>query len=72
VLHDLSSVAHVAGNVAFLVMFGGIVERALGYLRFLGLYVAAGIAGAALHVLVVPSATVPLVGAFPAVTRRYK
>jgi len=62
-LHDPEGVFHVGGNVVFLVVFGGIVERALGSFRFLGLYLAAGLAGAAFHCLVAPSSTDPLVGA---------
>jgi len=62
-LHDPSSVFHLGGNLVFLVIFGGIVERALGSLRFAGLYAAAGLGGAALHIIVNPSASEPLVGA---------
>ncbi len=62
-LHDPSSVFHLGGNLVFLVIFGGIVERALGSLRFAGLYGTAGLGGAALHIIVNPSATEPLVGA---------
>jgi membrane associated rhomboid family serine protease len=62
-LHDPSSVFHLGGNLVFLVIFGGIVERALGSLRFAGLYAAAGLGGCALHIIVNPSASEPLVGA---------
>ncbi len=61
-LHDPSSLSHVAGNLAFLVVFGLIVEPAIGSLRFASLFAAAGLGGAALHVFVDPSATTPLVG----------
>lgn len=61
-LHDPGNLAHVGGNLAFLAVFGVIVERALGSLRFLGLYGAAGLGGVALHFLVDPSSTTPLVG----------
>jgi membrane associated rhomboid family serine protease len=62
-LHDPSSVFHLGGNLVFLVIFGSIVERALGSFRFLGLYAAAGLAGAALHCLVASGSSTPLVGA---------
>jgi membrane associated rhomboid family serine protease len=61
-LHDPHSLWHVGGNLAFLLVFGCIVERAIGSLLFLALYVAAGVGGAVLHVLVDPSSTVALVG----------
>jgi membrane associated rhomboid family serine protease len=62
-LHDPESPFHLGGNLVFLVVFGGIVERALGSFRFLGLYAAAGLAGAALHCLVASGSSEPLVGA---------
>jgi membrane associated rhomboid family serine protease len=62
-LHDPSGPIHLGGNLVFLVVFGGIVERALGSVRFLGLYVAAGLGGCAFHCLVSPSSTDALVGA---------
>lgn len=61
-LHDPSSLFHVGGNLVFLVVFGIIVERALGSLGFAVLYVAAGLGGAVMHFAVNPSATDPLVG----------
>jgi membrane associated rhomboid family serine protease len=62
-LHDPASLWHLGGNMAFLVVFGTIVERAIGSTRFLVVYLAAGVAGALTHVLVNPAATDPLVGA---------
>lgn len=61
-VHDPNGIAHLAGNVVFLIVFGSIVERAIGSFRFLGLYFAAGLAGTAMHILVDPSSTTPLVG----------
>jgi membrane associated rhomboid family serine protease len=66
-LHDPSSLLHLGGNMAFLAVFGTIVEGALGHVRFGGLYVAAGLSGCALHVIVGPSSTDPLVGASGAI-----
>ncbi len=62
-LHDPDHLAHLGGNLVFLVVFGAIVERALGSWRLLGLYVAAGLGGAAMHWMADPSAVAPLVGA---------
>lgn len=61
-LHDPSGLAHVGGNLVFLVVFGGIVERAFGSLRFLAVFITTGLAGAAMHILVDPNSTTPLVG----------
>ncbi len=66
-LHDPSTLLHVAGNVAALGFFGGRVERVLGHARFALLYVASGVGGALLHVLVNPGATEPMVGASGAI-----
>jgi len=62
-LHDPNSMLHLGGNLVFLGIFGSIVERALGSLRFLGLYGAAGLGGAALHCIVNAGSSTPLVGA---------
>lgn len=61
-LHDPANLLHVGGNVLFLAAFGTLVEGSLGHLRFLVAYLAAGVGGALLHVLVDPAATDPLVG----------
>lgn len=66
-LHDPAGLAHLGANMAFLLVFGALVERALGGLPFLALYGLAGAAGGLLHVLVAPTATIPLVGASGAV-----
>jgi len=66
-LHDPSGLGHIAGNMAFLAVFGALVERAVGPARFLVVYMAAGVAGALMHVLVDPAATDPLVGASGAI-----
>ena len=66
-LHDPASLLHLGGNMAFLALFGVVVEKALGSFRFLGLYLLAGAAGGLMHVLVAPGATDPLVGASGAI-----
>jgi membrane associated rhomboid family serine protease len=66
-LHHPEDLAHIAGNMVALAVFGPVVERALGGARFLGLYGLAGVLGGLLHVAVDPSTTSPLVGASGAV-----
>ena len=66
-LHDPGTLLHIGGNMAFLLVFGALVEGRLGHRGFLGLYLASGVFGGLLHVLVDPSATNPLVGASGAV-----
>jgi membrane associated rhomboid family serine protease len=66
-LHDPSSLLHLGGNMVFLAFFGALVEREIGHLRFLGLYLLAGVLGSLMHVLVNPAATDPLVGASGAI-----
>jgi membrane associated rhomboid family serine protease len=66
-LHDPNGLSHLLGNMAFLAVFGSLVERSLGSFRFLALYLAAGVLGGLMHVLVAPGATVPLVGASGAI-----
>jgi membrane associated rhomboid family serine protease len=61
-LHDPSSWSHVIGNGVTLLIAGIAVERVLGHARLLALFVAAGIGGAAMHMLVDPSSTIPMVG----------
>lgn len=62
-LHDPESLFHLGGNLIFLVVFGVIVERAIGSLGFALLYGLAGLGGAGLHCLVAGNSSVPLVGA---------
>jgi membrane associated rhomboid family serine protease len=61
-LHDPTSWAHVIGNLVVLLVVGARVEQAIGALRFAALYIAGGLAGAALHIIVDPSSLSPLVG----------
>jgi membrane associated rhomboid family serine protease len=66
-LHDPQNLVHLGGNMLCLAVFGALVERELGAVRFLLLYAAAGVAGAMLHVLVNPAAPEPMVGASGAI-----
>lgn len=58
---------HLIGNMLYLLVFGPLVEWQLGRLRFLALYLAAGVAGALLHAVVFATSGVPLVGASAAI-----
>jgi len=66
-LHDPSGLAHLGLNMVTLMIFGTLVERAIGSIRFAVLYFAAGFMGAIFHLVVDPSATVPMVGASGAI-----
>lgn len=66
-LHDPSGLTHIVGNMVCLIVFGTIVERSIGSLRFLVLYLVAGVMGAMTHVLINPAAVDPLVGASGAI-----
>ena len=47
-----ANLVHLVGNMVFLAAAGAIVERELGSIRFLAIYLAAGVAGCLLHTLV--------------------
>lgn len=59
--------AHIAGNLLFLWIFGDNVEDRLGHLRFLCFYLLCGIAAATAQLLLDPDSTVPMVGASGAI-----
>ena len=56
---------HLGMNMLALFLIGSVVEQALGHLRFLALYLAAGLAGSAGALLLTPNA--PTVGASGAI-----
>jgi hypothetical protein len=58
---------HLGGNMLFLWIFGDNVEDALGHLRYLGFYLLAGLAAAALQTILNPASAVPNVGASGAI-----
>lgn len=66
-LHDPSTLVHIGCNLAFLAVFGAVVENAIGGFRFATLYGLAAVAGGLLHVVVGPGSSEPLVGASGAV-----
>lgn len=62
-LHDPGDYSHIVGNLAALAFLGFIVETKLGAPLFLALYLAAGVVGGLVHILVDPASTSPMVGA---------
>lgn len=58
---------HLIGNMLFLWIFGDNMEDQFGHLRFLGFYLAAGIAAAVGQILAAPASLVPMVGASGAI-----
>ena len=58
---------HLAGNMLYLWIFGNNVEDALGHGRFMLFYLASGLAASAVHILVYPDSTMPIIGASGAI-----
>lgn len=58
---------HIIGNMIFLSVFGPAVEDDLGHLRFLALYLAAGLAAGLTQAVATPLSTVPQIGASGAI-----
>ncbi|MGR3822117.1 MAG: rhomboid family intramembrane serine protease [Salipiger marinus] len=58
---------HLGGNMLFLFIFGDNIEDALGHLRFLGFYLATGLAAALAQYLMEPGSPIPMVGASGAI-----
>ncbi len=61
------SLAHLVGNVLFLLAFGPGVEQALGGPRFAVYYLFWGVAAAAAHIAVDPGSDIPTLGASGAI-----
>ena len=59
--------AHIAGNMLFLWIFGDNVEDRLGHLRFLFFYVLCGFLAALSQLILDPDSTIPMVGASGAI-----
>ncbi len=59
---------HLAGNMAFLWVFGDNVEDAMGHMNFLVFYLLCGIFAGLAHSWMYPSSTAPLIGASGAVS----
>lgn len=60
--------AHLAGNMLFLWVFGDNVEDAMGHHRFIAFYLLCGIITAFSHAIVDPGSEVPTIGASGAVS----
>lgn len=58
---------HLGGNMLYLFIFGPAVEQALGHVRFLGFYLASGVAAALAMVAFTPHSHVPMIGASGAI-----
>jgi len=60
-------IIHLASNMLFLWVFGDNVEDALGHVRYLAFYLTCGIAAGLVHVYMLPTSKLPLIGASGAV-----
>ncbi|HEV3111412.1 MAG TPA: rhomboid family intramembrane serine protease [Candidatus Binataceae bacterium] len=60
-------VLHLVGNMLYLFIFGPAVETRFGPRRYLGFYLAAGVAGNLAMVFIDPAARVPVIGASGAI-----
>jgi membrane associated rhomboid family serine protease len=58
---------HILGNMLYLWIFGRGVENALGFFRYLLLYLVSGVAAALTQGLVYPASDVPMIGASGAI-----
>src|SRR5206468_11527155 len=61
-------IVHLLGNMWYLWVFGANVEGRLGALRYLLLYLLAGLAAAVTQVAAGPSSVVPMIGASGAIS----
>jgi membrane associated rhomboid family serine protease len=61
------SLAHFAGNMLFLWIFGDNVEDRLGHVGYALFYLAGGVVASLAHVLAGPASTVPTIGASGAI-----
>ncbi len=59
---------HLIGNMVFLWIFGDNIEAAFGHLGYLAFYFAGGIVATLAHVMSIPDAAVPLIGASGAIS----
>jgi membrane associated rhomboid family serine protease len=58
---------HLLGNMLFLFVFGRSIEDRFGHLKFLAMYLLAGLGGNLLHILLNPASRVPTIGASGAI-----
>jgi membrane associated rhomboid family serine protease len=62
-----ANIWHLLGNMIFFWVFGDDIEEAMGSLRFVGFYLASGVAAALIFVACSPHSQQPLVGASGAI-----
>jgi membrane associated rhomboid family serine protease len=60
-------IVHLASNMLFLWVFGDNVEDAMGHVRFVVFYLVCGLAAGLTHAWMLPTSTMPLIGASGAV-----
>jgi membrane associated rhomboid family serine protease len=60
--------AHILGNMLYLWIFGDNLEKVMGHVRFIVLYLLCGVAAGLAHVLTAAQSTVPTVGASGAIS----
>ena len=60
--------AHIFGNMVFLLVFGDNIEDAMGHVSYLLFYLLCGIAAALTQVLLSSTSTIPLIGASGAIS----
>jgi membrane associated rhomboid family serine protease len=63
-----AGIAHLIGNMAFLIVFGDNIEDAMGHGRFILFYLVCGLAASLAHVVASPASATPVVGASGAVS----
>jgi membrane associated rhomboid family serine protease len=63
-----AGIAHIAGNMLFLWIFGDNVEDSFGHFTYLLFYLVCGVGSSLLHVLVNFSSTLPALGASGAIS----
>ena len=66
-LHDPFFMMHIFLNMFVLVIFGPIVEKALGWEKFLGLFLVSGLGSAVFHILLTGESAILMLGASGAV-----
>jgi membrane associated rhomboid family serine protease len=59
--------AHLAGNMLYLWIFGDNVEEVLGHVRYLLVYLACGLAASLAHIALAPDSLIPSLGASGAI-----
>lgn len=59
---------HLAGNMLYLWIFGDNVESIMGHFRFLIFYICCGLIATVTHIIIDPSADIPMVGASGAIS----